>query len=162
MPDGFSNIIQEIFTKLDEKGWMLTIAESCTGGLISAAITNESGSSVYFDRSFITYSNESKIDCLGVFPETVAEHGAVSQQTAHEMAKGALKNSKSHIALSVAGIAGPTGGSAEKPVGLVYIGHAVKGGASQAQSFNFPNLSREEVRHRTVEKALQILLAQLS
>ena len=157
MPDGFSDLIQEIFAKLEFKNWMLATAESCTGGLISSAITNESGSSAYFDRGFVTYSNEAKMEMLGVSHETLSQFGAVSEQTAIEMVQGALKNSNADIAVSVTGIAGPTGGTPEKPVGLVYIGCATADNAS-AKAYNFNDMSREEVRENTVSEALKILL----
>ena len=157
MQDGFSTLIQDIFAKLETSNWMLATAESCTGGLISAAITAESGSSAYFDRGFVTYSNAAKIDMLGVQAKTLDAYGAVSEQTAIEMAQGAFKNSQANIAISVTGIAGPTGGSAEKPVGLVYIGCATQDNAF-AQQFNFDDMTREDVRGSTVKEALSILL----
>ena len=161
MPDGFSAIIQDLFTKLEARKWMLATAESCTGGLISAAITNESGSSAYFDRGFVTYSNEAKMDMLDVSHETLSQFGAASEQTAIEMAQGALKNSNAGIAVSVTGIAGPTGGTADKPVGLVYIGCATEENTT-VQAFNFDNMTRQQVRESTVQKALEIVLQSIN
>ncbi len=109
-----------------EKGYRITTAESCTGGLISARLVNVSGASACFDRSFVTYANEAKIEELGVNPETLVRVGAVSEETAVEMAVGAQKHSGAEVAVAVTGIAGPTGGTPEKPVGLVYVACAVK------------------------------------
>ena len=139
---------------------MIATAESCTGGLISAAITAESGSSAYFDRGFVTYSNQAKMDCLGVSLETLDTYGAVSEQTAIAMAQGALKNSQAGIALSVTGIAGPTGGTEEKPVGLVYIGCAISDKAT-AKECHFENNGRAYIREQTVETALEFILENL-
>lgn len=155
----YSALVQEIFEKLENKGWMLATAESCTGGLIGAAITEVSGSSAYYDRGFITYSNEAKMEMLGVSRETLGEHGAVSPQIAKKMAIGALKNSNARISISVTGIAGPDGGSQEKPVGLVYIGIAMENGAIAFKN-NFEG-NRLNVRQQTVEKALNLLLEAL-
>ncbi|WP_047552782.1 CinA family protein [Methylotenera sp. G11] len=104
---------------LKSRGLMLTMAESCTGGLVAEAITGVAGSSAWFDRGFVTYSNAAKTDMLGVPTQTIEKFGAVSEQTAAAMAAGALRNSIAHIAGSITGIAGPDGGSAEKPVGTV-------------------------------------------
>jgi len=109
-----------------EKGYKITTAESCTGGLISARLVNVSGASACFDRSFVTYANEAKIEELGVSPEILERVGAVSEETATEMALGAIKHSRADVALAVTGIAGPTGGTPDKPVGLVYVACAVK------------------------------------
>lgn len=120
-------MFEALVTLLKDKNLKLATAESCTGGLIAAGITEISGSSAVFDRGFVTYSNEAKIAMLGVNPKTLADFGAVSQQTAREMAEGAIKHSLADIAVSVTGIAGPSGGTPDKPVGLVYIGLAIKG-----------------------------------
>lgn len=140
---------------LRSKKLKLVTAESCTGGLISAAITEIAGSSDIFDRGFVTYSNEAKIAMLGVSPITLETYGAVSEQTAGEMAKGALKNSLGDVAISVTGIAGPTGGTADKPVGLVYIGVSNK-----IETRVFKHMfkgNRNEVRGQTVDVALKHL-----
>src|SRR5262249_45856777 len=107
-----------------QRGWMIATAESCTGGLIAATLTEIAGSSDVVDRGFVTYSNEAKSDLLGVPATLIAEHGAVSAEVASAMAAGALNRSRAAIAVAVTGIAGPGGGSPEKPVGLVYIGLA--------------------------------------
>lgn len=105
-------------------GFMLALAESCTGGMVAQAVTSVAGSSAWFDRGFVTYSNQAKIDMLGVLAITIDTFGAVSEETAQEMATGALKNSHAHIAGSITGIAGPDGGTTEKPVGIVCFGVA--------------------------------------
>ena len=145
---------------LERSGKSITVAESCTGGLIGAAITSRAGSSAIYDRGYITYSNAAKQDQLGVAGATLALYGAVSEQTATEMARGALHNSKADIALSVTGIAGPTGGSDEKPVGLVYIGFADKNGNNYAKKYNFDG-NREEIREKTVKAAFLIAISEL-
>lgn len=149
-------MIENLNEHLRSKKLKLTTAESCTGGLISAAITEIAGSSDVFDRGFVTYSNEAKIAMLGVSPITLETYGAVSEQTAGEMVKGALKNSLAGVAISVTGIAGPTGSTPEKPVGLVYIGIANKQETKVFKHIFKGN--RSEVRQQTVEKAFQHLL----
>lgn len=116
----------ELGQQLLEQGWKITTAESCTGGGISSAITEVAGSSAYFDRSFITYSNEAKSEMLGVPAETIIEHGAVSAEVVEAMALGALSEANANIAIAVSGIAGPSGGTEEKPVGTVYLGIAIQ------------------------------------
>jgi nicotinamide-nucleotide amidase len=138
-------------------------AESCTGGLIIAALTDIPGSSSMVDRGFVTYSNEAKIDMLGVSAETLGAHGAVSRETALEMAAGALARSRAGtgIALAVTGIAGPDGGSEEKPVGLVWFGIAIEGKAPVAERRVFENRGRDFVRRQTVVTALELGLREL-
>lgn len=125
----------EVGVLLSQRKFMLVTAESCTGGALAAAITSIAGSSAWFERGFVSYSNDSKQELLTVSAQTLVTHGAVSEQTAEEMAMGALCNSNAQIALAVTGIAGPDGGSLEKPVGLVYFGWAIQnivcGSASQ-------------------------------
>jgi nicotinamide-nucleotide amidase len=144
---------------LNAKGWMLVTAESCTGGMIAAAMTDRAGSSSVFERGFVTYSNQAKMDCLGVSHETLQKHGAVSEQTAIEMAQGALDHSTAKVSIAVTGIAGPGGGTPQKPVGLVYIGYGIKGGIVQAKAFNFSGMTRDEVRQNTAQQALKIVLS---
>lgn len=153
-----SDLVKALSDKLRARQYKLVTAESCTGGMIAAAITDMAGSSDIFDRGYVTYSNQSKIDSLGVLPETLKQHGAVSEETAIEMAKGALQHSQADVSVSVTGIAGPSGGTDTKPVGLVYIGYTAKGVAPQAKAFNFEG-SREEVRTQTVEQALRELIS---
>ena len=153
------DMVEQLIEKLKDKKWTLVTAESCTGGMISTALTDRAGVSSVFDRGFVTYSNEAKMDCLGVSPETLKKYGAVSQQTAEEMAKGALDNSGAKVSIAVTGIAGPDGGTPQKPVGLVYIGYGIKGGIVQAKAYNFTNVSREEVRLKTTKQAFKSLLS---
>jgi nicotinamide-nucleotide amidase len=131
-------------------------AESCTGGLIIATMTDIPGSSSMVDRGFVTYSNEAKMEMLAVSRETLHAHGAVSRETALEMAAGALAHSRAGIALAVTGVAGPDGGSAEKPVGLVWFGVAVTGEPPRAEKRLFTNLGRDYIRQETVRTALEL------
>lgn len=143
-------------------GIMAATAESCTGGMIAAAITDIAGSSAVLDRGFVTYSNDAKVDMLGVSAATLDAHGAVSEQTALEMAAGALARSRAGVALAVTGIAGPDGGSAEKPVGLVWFGVAVAGRPAVAQSRVFDNRGRAFIRAETVRAALELGIGAVS
>lgn len=118
---------EEVGALLQQKDEVMVSAESCTGGGVASAITDISGSSAWFDRAFITYSNEAKMEMLGVKPETLESVGAVSQQVVKEMAEGALANSRGTISVSISGIAGPTGGTEDKPVGTVWFGWSYKG-----------------------------------
>jgi len=137
-------------------------AESCTGGLIIATLTDIPGSSSMVDRGFVTYSNEAKQEMLDVSEDTLNAYGAVSKETALEMASGALEYSRAGIALSVTGIAGPDGGSEEKPVGLVWFGLAIKGRPPIAEHRVFLNLGRDFIRQETVKTALEIGIKELS
>ena len=134
----------------------IATAESCTGGLIAATLTEVAGSSEVVDRGFVTYSNAAKIQMLGVPAELIASHGAVSREVAEAMARGALARSDATIAVSCTGVAGPGGGSAEKPVGLVYIACALSNGACQVERNIFPG-ERHEVRHATVLSAFRMI-----
>ena len=129
---------------------LVATAESCTGGMIIALLTDIPGSSSMVDRGFVTYSNEAKTEMIGVSPETLEKHGAVSSETAHEMAAGALENSRAGITLAVTGIAGPDGGSAEKPVGLVWFGLALSGKPVVTEKRIFENRGRDFIRRETV------------
>ena len=132
-PDLYS-LAEATLAALRARGWMVVTAESCTGGLIAGALTEIAGSSDVVDRGFVTYSNAAKIEMLGVPAEMIAAHGAVSAEVARAMAEGALVRSRAQIAVAVTGIAGPGGGSAGKPVGLVWFGCA-GGGKSSASDF---------------------------
>lgn len=143
---------------LSERGWMLATAESCTGGLLAGAITAIPGSSGWFDRGFVTYSNESKTELLGVNPATIARYGAVSEETACEMVDGAITHSHADVAAAITGIAGPDGGSAAKPVGTVWLAWRHGNGGTQAEIHRFPG-DRETVRHQAVTAALERLIA---
>ncbi|HVY99314.1 MAG TPA: CinA family protein [Dongiaceae bacterium] len=145
--------VPALLQRYRELGWKIATAESCTGGLIAGTLTAVAGSSDVYDRGWVTYSNEAKREQLGV-PATVLEaRGAVSPEVAEAMAKGALHRSKADVAVSVTGIAGPGGGSPEKPVGLVYIGLARKDGWSQVERCMFDG-DRDSVRSQTVMRAL--------
>lgn len=137
-------------------GLRLATAESCTGGLIAGCLTEIAGSSDVVERGFVTYSNEAKTDLIGVPPEILKAHGAVSPETAQAMASGAVANSRADVAVSVTGVAGPGGGTAEKPVGLVYFGLARRGGSVRVERHIFPG-DRSAVRLATVAKALSML-----
>lgn len=136
-------------------------AESCTGGLIIATLTDIPGSSSMVDRGFVTYSNDAKMEMIGVAAATLDAHGAVSLQTAQEMAAGALARSHAGIALSVTGVAGPDGGSEEKPVGLVWFGLALKGKPAVTEKRLFDNRGRDFIRRETVRHALEMGLKAL-
>ena len=140
--------------------WMLATAESCTGGMIAAACTDLSGSSNWFERGFVTYSNDAKVELLGVDPALIEQHGAVSEVVARAMAFGAVRHSKAQVSVAVTGVAGPTGGSVEKPVGMVWFGFQVDGLLS-SETRRFPG-DRAAVRQATVEHALRRLLELLA
>ncbi len=140
---------------------LVATAESCTGGMIISLLTDIPGSSSVVDRGFVTYSNEAKTEMIGVSPATLDKFGAVSAETAHEMAEGALKNSRAGITLAVTGIAGPDGGSAEKPVGLVWFGMALTGKPVVTEQRQFENRGRDFIRRETVRHALTMGLAAL-
>ena len=142
---------------LQKKRWMMATAESCTGGMIAAACTDLAGSSVWFERGLVTYSNAAKTELLGVDAALIAEHGAVSEPVARAMAAGAAAHSRAQVAVAVTGVAGPGGGSAEKPVGTVWFGFALPGQLS-SEVMHFPG-DRAEVRSATVQHALQRLAA---
>ena len=141
---------------------LVATAESCTGGMIMSLLTDIPGSSSMVDRGFITYSNEAKMEMVGVSKSTLDAHGSVSRETVVEMAAGALKNSRAGIALAVTGIAGPDGGSAEKPVGLVWFGVAMTGVAPIAEKRLFENRGRDFIRRETVRTALELGFARLT
>ena len=143
---------------LKAKGLMMASAESCTGGWIAQAVTAVPGSSEWFDRGFVTYTYISKREMLGVKPETLAAHGAVSLETVHEMTAGALARSHAQVAVSVSGTAGPTGGTAQKPVGTVCFGWGAKEGVVQTATKCFDG-DRESVRRQAVAFALEQVLA---
>ncbi len=147
----------QVGAALKSHGLMLTTAESCTGGGVTQALTDISGSSAWFERGFVTYSNLSKVEMLGVRQSTLDTHGAVSEATVREMAQGALLHSKAHISLAVTGIAGPDGGTAEKPVGTVWFAWALRGGEVYAQRHHLHG-DRTAVREQSVQIALQGVL----
>jgi nicotinamide-nucleotide amidase len=139
------------------RGLRVATAESCTGGLVAAALTEIAGSSDVVDRGFVTYSNEAKAEMLGVPLSTLKRYGAVSAQTAKAMAAGALKNSHADLAVSITGIAGPGGGTKQKPVGLVHFAAARRNGRSVARKKLFGPIGRSRVRQLSVVEALKML-----
>jgi nicotinamide-nucleotide amidase len=141
------------------RGWRVAAAESCTGGLVAAALTAIAGSSDVVERGFVAYSNEAKAELLGVPPATIAAHGAVSAETAAAMAKGATVRAPVDLAVSIAGVAGPGGGSAEKPVGLVILGLARRDGPCRTERHVFAG-DRTAVRRAALLRALQLLQAE--
>jgi nicotinamide-nucleotide amidase len=143
-------------------GLLLATAESCTGGLVAAALTEIAGSSAVVDRGFVTYSNEAKTGMLDVAPALIGVHGAVSREVAIAMAEGAIRASRADIAVAVTGIAGPGGGSAEKPVGLVHFAVAVRGGVTTHAERQFGDIGRSEIRLASVRTALQMIEALVS
>jgi nicotinamide-nucleotide amidase len=150
---------EKLSKKLLQDGYKLATAESCTGGLISAACTTLAGSSDWFDGGFVTYSNNAKTQQLGVDAQLIAEHGAVSEPVARAMAFGAIRHSMAQVSIAVTGIAGPSGGSAVKPVGTVWFGFSIHGTLhSEMRRFDG---DRAAVREATVRHALQRLLALL-
>jgi nicotinamide-nucleotide amidase len=152
-----NTLAEKVAAALRARNAMLATAESCTGGWVSEVLTAIAGSSAWFERGFVTYSNAAKEEMLGVRAETLARHGAVSEPVAREMALGALAHSHATVALSVTGIAGPTGGTPEKPVGTVCFAWAASGGAARAESCRFAG-EREAVRRQSVERALEGIL----
>ena len=140
-------------------GLKIATAESCTGGLVAGALTEIAGSSDVVDRGFVTYSNEAKEAMLGVPSATLVRHGAVSAETAAAMAAGALKNSSADIVVAITGIAGPGGGSQEKPVGLVHFAAASRDGRSLARERRYGDVGRQSIRQQSVAEALDLLAA---
>lgn len=147
--------MDKLFELLKKHNLTISTAESCTGGLIASAITDVSGASGFFGTGVVTYSNDAKMKLIGVKKETLDQYGAVSEQTASQMAEGVLKLGDSDVSVAVTGIAGPTGGTAEKPVGLVYIGVSGKYGTF-AYKNNFKG-NRDEVRRQTVSRAFELV-----
>ncbi len=148
----------ELGAALQSQGWQLAAAESCTGGWLAQVVTSVAGSSVWFDRGFVTYSNASKQDMLDVRSETLLQFGAVSEETAREMAQGVLAHSAAQVAIAITGIAGPSGGSTEKPVGMVCFAWAVSGSPCASTTHYFAG-NRREVRAASVGFALRQLQA---
>lgn len=140
-----------------QRGRKIATAESCTGGLVAALLTEISGSSAVVERGFVTYSNEAKTELIGVPADLIANDGAVSERVARAMAEGALDHSRADVAVAITGVAGPTGGTATKPVGLVHFGLARQGLPTVHLERRYGDLGRENVRRRAVEDALSLL-----
>jgi nicotinamide-nucleotide amidase len=158
MPDReLSELAQALLDLCRGKRLKITAAESCTGGLVAATLTEIAGSSDVFERGFVTYSNEAKQAMLGVPAATLASHGAVSRETAEAMAKGALAHAPADLAVSITGIAGPGGATAGKPVGLVHLAAAARGGALIHHERRYGDIGRAAVRRASVVEALAML-----
>jgi len=142
-----------------DRGWMIATAESCSGGLIAGALTEIAGSSAVVDRGFVTYTNQAKMDLIGVSAATLDAFGAVSKETALQMAHGALMRSGAEVAVAVTGIAGPGGGSAEKPIGLVHLALKTRSGLIDHREMRYGEIGRDQVRLQTVRTALEMLAA---
>ncbi|MEK6748311.1 MAG: nicotinamide-nucleotide amidase [Pseudomonadota bacterium] len=156
--DEFARAAQLLGERLVARAWRVGTAESCTGGWVAKVLTDIAGSSRWFERGFVTYANEAKIEMLGVAAETLARHGAVSEATVREMAAGVLRHSHADVAVAVSGIAGPAGGSADKPVGLVWLAFARRDAQISVQRHQFTG-DRAAVREAAVKAALAGLLA---
>jgi nicotinamide-nucleotide amidase len=155
------NIAQELGSALKARGFVLALAESCTGGMVAQLVTSVAGSSAWFDRGFVTYSNTAKVEMLGVSPETLEKFGAVSEQIATEMALGTLKHSHAQIVGSITGIAGPDGGTAEKPVGTVCFAWAGLETPVSVTTRHFQG-NREEVRQQATAALMTGLIERLN
>jgi nicotinamide-nucleotide amidase len=162
MPDPvLYKLAEEVGAALKARGLMLATAESCTGGWVSEAVTMVPGSSDWFERGFVTYTYISKREMLGVKEATLEKHGAISEEVVCEMAGGALARSHAQVAVAVSGVAGPSGGTPDKPVGMVCFAWAMKGGAPRSETKRFSG-DREAVRRHSVEHALRGILAALA
>lgn len=155
-PDVFA-AAEHVLSTCRAAGLTVATAESCTGGLVAGALTEVAGSSDVVDRGFVTYSNTAKMQMIGVPEATLAAFGAVSEETARAMAQGALAAAGTGLAVAITGVAGPGGGSPEKPVGLVHFASARKGGPTRHREMRFGLLSRDEIRRRSVLVALDML-----
>ena len=158
MDNALFDLAERLGQRLKAKGHKIATAESCTGGWIAQAITDVPGSSAWFDRGFVTYSNNAKVQMLDVSPRTLAQYGAVSTETATEMVAGALANSEANWAIAVTGIAGPDGGSEEKPVGTVYVAWQGKSGFLHVEHLQLTG-NRQQIREQTVMMALEKMIA---
>jgi nicotinamide-nucleotide amidase len=159
-PQDIQRLAHQIVATASERGLMLATAESCTGGLVAAALTAVPGSSAALDRGFVTYSNAAKMQMLDVPEDTLARHGAVSEATARAMASGAAARSGARVSVSVTGVAGPGGGSAEKPVGLVHFAASGPSGVIHRE-MRFGDIGRDAVRLASVRVALELLADRL-
>ena len=155
-----TQLAKKIIKKLIKKKLKISIAESCTGGLLSSAITSVDGSSKVFNISLVVYSNQSKIKVLKVPKKIISEYGSVSEQVCRAMVKNVYKIGKSNISISITGIAGPSGGTTKKPVGLVFIG-IKKGSKISSKKYLFKNKGRSYIQKTTVDKSLKLILAAL-
>lgn len=160
MIEQLDKLSSELGERLRACGYRLATAESCTGGWLSKVVTDIPGSSAWFDRGFVTYSNPAKEEMLGVSSDSLAVHGAVSEEIALEMARGALRHSQASVAVAITGIAGPDGGTADKPVGTVCFACVAHGRVPAGRRLQFAG-DRSEVRHQSVRLALELVLEHL-
>lgn len=158
-PDELLMTARLLLGDCEERRLKIATAESCTGGLLAALLTEEAGASKVLERGFVTYSNRSKEELLGVPGDLIADHGAVSEPVARAMAEGALRESNANIAIAITGVAGPGGGTPLKPVGLVHIAAARENRSILHEACRFGDIGRSDVRMKSVEKALQMLQA---
>lgn len=156
-PEALIKQSAEFLSGCRDKGWKVSTAESCTGGMISGILTEIPGSSDVFDRGFVTYSNDAKMELLGIPGKTLDDYGAVSEQTATAMARGALDRSRANLTVAVTGVAGPGGGTADKPVGLVHMAAYREDGAFLQKVCQFGDIGRSNVRLATVKEALNLM-----
>jgi len=155
-------IIKDVLDQARENSLMIATAESCTGGLIAAALTNVAGSSDVVERGFVTYSNEAKTEMLGVDKDLILVHGAVSEPVARAMCEGALEHSNADLTVSVTGVAGPGGGTEDKPVGTVHVAVASPNSTTSHALLQFGDIGRENIRHKTMLAAFSMLLEAMS
>ncbi|HXF53491.1 MAG TPA: CinA family protein [Hyphomicrobiaceae bacterium] len=148
---------ERLLDRLRGKSLTLATAESCTGGLLAGLLTEIAGASDVLERGWVTYSNEAKVEELGVEPALIAAHGAVSAEVAQAMAVGALDRSSADVAVAITGIAGPSGGTAEKPVGLVHLAALRRGRSPRHRELRLGNIGRRQVRHQSIEAALALI-----
>ncbi len=159
-PPDIQNLAQQVIMRFTEQKQRIVMAESCTGGLVAAALTEIPGSSIVFERGFVSYSNDSKIDLLGVLPELLERFGAVSPEVAEAMAEGALTYSHAQVAVAITGIAGPGGATTGKAIGMVCFGLATREGARLHYQCDFKG-NRQLIRLQATEEALRLLLSTL-
>lgn len=155
--DELRSLSETLGASLKGRGWLLTTAESCTGGWVAKVVTDTAGSSEWFDRGFVTYSNEAKQDLVGVSPQTLSRYGAVSEVTVSEMAQGALARSRAEVSVAISGIAGPAGGTPEKPVGTVWIAWGRREGEVRTERQCFEG-DRKSIRRSAMVRALEGLI----
>lgn len=155
-------LAEAVLAEARSKGLKIATAESCTGGLVAGALTAIAGSSDVFERGFVAYSNNAKMEALGVVEDTLHKFGAVSAPTAVAMAEGAIANSRAQVSVAVTGVAGPGGGTPEKPVGLVHFAVARRGGATDFEHRTFGDIGRSEIRMASVVVALEMLRKRLA
>ncbi|MBA2127783.1 damage-inducible protein CinA [Hyphomicrobium methylovorum] len=156
-PPQIQDRAERLIAHLRARRLTVSTAESCTGGLVAGALTAVAGSSEVFERGFVTYSNDAKTGMIGVDAALIERQGAVSAEVAEAMTTGALRTGMSDLSVAITGIAGPGGGSADKPVGLVYIATATKGGAVRVERFTFGEVGRDQIRLSSVLEALRML-----